>query len=506
MTACCHPGQGMDGIQVHGRSLLYKLTWVPRSSRGMTMFDLCDYYFLVNINAMHKKEFGISLFVFRRDLNINNTALTEALRASETVIPAFIFDPRQIKNNPYKSNASIQFMMESLLDLEKQLHAKNGKLFYFTGHAENTILRIIQQKKIDAVFLNYDYTPFSRRRDQLISDICKKNNVAIRGFHDALLHIPQSTLKKDGNPYKVFTRFYEAAKKLHVGKPFTNRSENYYQGIIPFAINNMQNILNMPNNSKIAVKGGTNQGRKLIKKISKKNYTKYHDFPAKDATTHLSAHLKFNTVPIREIYYSIKNLRNSKELLRQLYWRDFFTLIGYYFPHVLGHAFDPKLNFIPWYNDKTWFSRWCYGETGFPIVDAGMRQLNTTHFMHNRARLITASFLTKDLLIDWRWGEKYFAQKLVDYDPLVNNGNWQWVAGTGCDAQPYFRVFNPWLQQIKFDPDCEYIKTYIPELKHVPNKAIHNWDDPKYHHLSTYPAPIVNHAVQAKKARKIYGE
>lgn len=454
-----------------------------------------------------EKQYQDSIFIFRRDLRrFDNPALMTALETSQRVIPIFIFDPRQIKNNSYKSNSSIQFMIESLLDLEKQLAEKNGKLYYYTGHAENVILRILQQKKIDAVFYNYDYTPFSKRRDFAIEDICAKKNVAVHGMHDSLLLNPKSMLKPNGRPYKIFTPFYLASKKIKIPLPVTNRYNNYYTGPLPLSTNKITGIPYLANNPHVDAKGGSRQGRILLKNALKiKSYAKNHDFPAKNSTTHLSPHLKFNTVSIREVYHTLKSSKKAQGILRQLYWRDFFTFVGYYFPHVFGHAYDYDLENIPWENDSGWFSRWCLGETGFPIVDAAMRQLNTTNYMPNRCRLITASFLVKDLLIDWRWGEKYFATKLVDYDPAVNNGNWQWVAGTGCDAQPYMRIFNPWIQQKKFDPDCAYIKQMIPELADVPNKIIHNWDNPKYHHLASgYFPPMVKHETQVKKAKRIY--
>jgi deoxyribodipyrimidine photo-lyase len=221
------------------------------------------------------------------------------------------------------------------------------------------------------------------------------------------------------------------------------------------------------------------------------------------STSQLSAHLKFGTISVREVFYTIaQTLDLEHPLTRQLYWRDFLTHIGFHFPRVFGHAFIEKFDSIPWEKDLQKFQAWAEGKTGFPIVDAGMRELNETGFMHNRVRMIVASFLTKDLRISWRWGERYFAQHLVDYDPCLNNGNWQWAASTGCDAQPYFRIFNPWLQQQKFDENCNYIYRHIPELRAVPAKILHEWHKKHYGHF--YPKPIVEHSEESKLTKALF--
>ena len=235
----------------------------------------------------------------------------------------------------------------------------------------------------------------------------------------------------------------------------------------------------------------------VLKKLSSfDDYGKLRDFPAQDYSTHLSPYLKFTACSPREV---CRHLDHDHELVRSLYWRDFFTGIAYFFPHVFKGCFHTQYDKLKWVNDKRAFKRWCEGTTGIPIVDAGMRQMNQTGFMHNRVRMIVGSFLVKDLHIDWRWGEKYFAQTLIDYDPAVNNGNWQWVASTGCDAQPYFRIFNPWSQQKKFDPDCDYIKKWVPELRDLSPKAIH-----EQYPTSDYPLPIAIHQTAAKEALRLY--
>jgi len=233
------------------------------------------------------------------------------------------------------------------------------------------------------------------------------------------------------------------------------------------------------------------------------DYQQQRDYPALSAGSGLSAYLKFGCCSVREAYYAvIETLGSEHPLLRQLYWRDFFTHIGFHFPHVFGHAFHRKYDALAWQNNQDDFLRWTEGRTGFPIVDAGLRELNQTGGMHNRVRMIAASFLVKDLHISWRWGERYFAQHLIDYDPCVNNGNWQWAASTGCDAQPYFRIFNPWLQQKKFDVDCLYIKRWLPELRPFSATMIHQWH--KKQVTCDYPAPMLDHALRSRQAKALF--
>jgi deoxyribodipyrimidine photo-lyase len=437
-----------------------------------------------------KKPYRLSLHVFRRDLRLqDNTALIEALQQSEQVIPCFIFDPRQIENNPYKSDACIQFMVQSLGELDRTLKEKQSKLYCFYGIAEDIIDQLLQEQQIDAVFINRDYTPFSRKRDKKIEAYCKKHGKDFHCFSDALLHEPEQILKSDGKPYTIFTPAFRYAATLPVSEPQKNLYKNYYQ--MPIANENTQTLNNLllKHHANLAIRGGRDEGLTLIKNISRlTNYSETRNFPALNGTTKLSAHHKFGTVSIREVYTEIVNqFGKYHTLINELYWRDFFTHIGFHFPHVFGASFQQKYSGIKWSQNQKHFQAWCEGKTGFPIVDAGMRELNATGYMHNRVRMITASFLCKDLHIDWREGEKYFAQKLIDYDPAVNNGNWQWASSTGCDAQPYFRVFNPLLQQKKYDPECLYINKWIPEL--------HSFD---------YPTPIVDHALESQKAKMMY--
>lgn len=450
------------------------------------------------------KIFDKGLFIFRRDLRLqDNTGLIYALKNANEVICAFIFTPEQIDHNSYRSDFCLQFMLESLADLEEELEKKGGKLFYFFDKPEKIVEICIKQLGIDLVVVNRDYTPYSIHRDELIEKVCKDKNAAFKSFDDLLLHAPEDLLKNNGEPYSIFTPFYRNALKLPVPQPVQNRYNNYSKNPINFAEGSSLFNKILPDRHN-AQRGGRKEALKILAKLS--HFSQYdieRDYPSKDATTHLSPHLKFTTVSAREVYSEIeKALGSFNALARSLYWRDFFSSIALYFPHVFKSAFHRKFDMLTWENNPTYFRNWCEGSTGFPIVDAGMRELNQTGYMHNRVRMIVASFLVKDLHINWQKGEKYFAQHLIDYDPAVNNGNWQWAASTGCDAQPYFRIFNPWAQQIKFDPECKYIKKWILELAHLDPKVIHNWF--KQDKGSEYPLPIVDHAVEAKKALAFY--
>jgi len=448
-----------------------------------------------------------SIHLFRRDLRLHdNTALIQALSASQSVIPCFIFDNRQIENNPYKSNHCLQFMVKSLQDLDLQLRKVNSKLYYFHGIAEEIIEKLIREQQVEAVFVNRDYTPFSKMRDSNIKLICDKCQIDFHSLGDALLHEPEDIFKSNHQPYTIFTPFFHKASSLPVRAPQKNSHQHYFHSAISFEDKHMMEQLEKYDSKTLRVNGGREEGLQLLRNIkSLTDYQKTRDIPALHGTTTLSAHNKFGTLSIREVYSAIRYyFGEHHSLIKELYWRDFFTHIAFHFPHVFTRSFQQKFSSLQWSKNENHFQRWCEGSTGFPIVDAGMRELNATGFMHNRVRMITASFLVKDLHINWQWGEKYFAQKLVDYDPAVNNGNWQWAASTGCDAQPYFRVFNPWLQQKKFDPHCLYIKQWIPELANSPTNTIHALSEKIAGSVADYPAPMVNHAKESKKAVTLY--
>ncbi len=452
------------------------------------------------------KKYQNSLFIFRRDLRLSdNTALIAAIKQSSTVIPIFIYDPIQItEKNKYKSENALQFMIESITDLKKQLAKKNGLLYEFYGAATSVILDIIKKNKIDAIFFNKDYTPFAKKRDNQIKKICANNNIDCISCHDELLQPPDTIFTQQKTPYTIFTPFFRTARTIPILKPQNLPKPSFCQK--PINSSYQQLLITSFNNKKLAEHGGRTVSQRILRTIKKfENYNKERNFPAFNATTRLSAHNKFGTSSIREVYYAIKdNLGLKNDLIKELYWRDFFTYIADHFPIVFKGSFRSKYKNIQWKNNKSMFKKWCLGETGFPIVDAGMRELNVTGFMHNRVRMITSSFLIKDLHINWQWGEKYFAQKLVDYDPSVNNGNWQWVASTGSDAQPYFRIFNPWLQQKKFDPQCLYIKKWVPELKNIPPKELHKWNTRYKNHITTYSKPIVDHSKEIAITKYLY--
>ena len=446
--------------------------------------------------------YSTSLFIFRRDLRIHdNTGLHEAMRLSGQVIPCFIFDPRQIEPHPYQSKPGLQFMLQAINNLQQQLQSAGGKLALYHALPEQVITQLAESQRIEAVFINRDYTPFSRRRDIALAAVCQQLGLALHTLPDSLLNEPESAVKNDKSPYKVFTAFYNNARQFPVAMPQTLVDQRFLSVGTGFTLNQLG-----LSPTEITSNGGRHQALAILDRLGDcADYQNTRDFPALDATSKLSAHLKFGTCSVREAYYAVtEQLGSDHPLIRQLYWRDFFTHIAYHFPQVFGRAFLDKFADLHWDNNPDYFQAWCEGKTGFPIVDAGMRELNATGFMHNRVRMIVASFLIKDLHIDWRWGERYFAQHLVDYDPCVNNGNWQWAASTGCDAQPYFRIFNPWLQQLKFDSDCRYIHHWLPELQAFPPKTLHQWD--KKHRACNYPAPIIDHACESRLAKARFKE
>ena len=334
---------------------------------------------------------------------------------------------------------------------------------------------------------------------------CIEQGIDLQTCSDLLLNEPEESLKADGAPYTVFTPYFNRARAIKVDSPskLTAGKGRLDSPAKPLKTGELLERLIRDIPAYPTIKGGRREAKNTLRRLSNlSDYENDRDIPALEATSHLSAHLKFGTCSVREAYWAIRRkLDLENPLIRQLYWRDFLTQIAFHFPHVFGNSFKEKYNKVAWKQDTQAFEFWREGRTGFPMVDAGMRQLNQTGFMHNRARMVVASFLTKDVHIDWRWGERYFAQRLVDYDPCVNNGNWQWAASTGCDAQPYFRIFNPWRQQERFDPDCKFIKKWIPELSSLSPHQIHRWGG----ELGVdYPAPILDHKRAALKAKMLF--
>lgn len=448
-----------------------------------------------------------ALFVFRRDLRLaDNTALIAALERSEYVLPCFIFDPRQVEAHPYRSEAALQFMLESLEDLQNQLLQAGGRLFCFFGRADEIIGRLLEVGLAQTVFLNRDYTPFSRERDAQIAQAARRHGAEFFEFDDVLLNAPGSVLKADGSPYCVFTPFFKAAGRLQVPLPRIAARGNFYTGEVEFEYREEFSRILESRNDRSFAHGGRREALRILDGLQDlKDYRLCRDYPALRGTSGLSPHLKFGTCSVREAFQAVvSKLGPAHEIVRQLYWRDFFSHIAWHFPHVFGQAYNRRFSALEWQENNENFDRWCRGETGFPIVDAGMRELNTTGFMHNRVRMIAGSFLVKDLHIDWRRGEKYFASRLVDYDPAVNNGNWQWVASTGCDAQPWFRIFNPWLQQKKFDPQCLYIKRWLPEVAALTPGMIHNLHQDTAPAGTVYPVPCVDHLEEKSVSEDLF--
>ncbi len=466
-------------------------------------------YNIITYNNNMTLKYENGLFIFRRDFRIiDNVGLNIANSICKRIYPIFIFTPEQVTGaNKFKSNNAVQFMIESLQDLSSQILKMGGHLMCFYGNNNTIVSYLIKELDINVVCFNADYSPYAIQRELGIIQLCDKIGVAIEYGHDYYLHPPGSIVNGQGETYKKFTPYYNVASKIKVDAPAGLRK-------IHFASSNkhLQNIISLDNafkkfvgkeNPDILVHGGRVNAISQMKIAAKniKNYAKTRDELSKP-TSQLSAYIKFGCISIREVY---KAFRSKKDFIRQLFWRDFYINILFSFPQVLGHSLNPKYDKIKWHHNERWFQAWCKGQTGFPSVDAGMRQLNDTGFCHNRARLIVMSFLVKIMLIDWRKGEQYFATKLTDYDPSSNNGNVQWVMGGGGDSMPWFRYFNAWRQGEENDNQCEYIKTWIPELRLLEPKIIHNWETEWENHKDIkYPKPIVNYKEQKEKSIRVY--
>jgi len=458
-----------------------------------------------------------AIFIFRRDFRLyDNTGLIQALKESESVIPLFIFTPAQISGqNKYKSSNAIQFMIASLYDLNEQIKKANPKcqLWTFYGAELDVLKKILKKIAIDAIYVNADYTPYSIKRDTDISAFCHSHDIAFHSHTDVLLLDTNDFAAKNGNRYHNFTIFYKNALKQTIRKPKSNTYTNYKPLLADFRqwkLHILDKIFLNKNyyeiNQNIAIQGGRTHALAILRKIdSFKNYKHMRNLP-EYPTTKLSAYNKFGTISVREAYYAFTKEKTG-ELCKGLYWRDFYYYVGVWFKQFYRYDHIPhgvSNKNIVWENSTKWYKLWKNGQTGVPFVDAAMREMNTTGFMHNRGRLIVSQFLVKDLLIDWKYGERYFSTRLVDIDRAQNVGNWNWSSSYGLDNTPFLRIFNPWTQSKTYDPECIYIKRWIPELQDVENKHIHRWD--KYHTLYKidYPEPIVDHAVQRTKFIKFY--
>jgi deoxyribodipyrimidine photo-lyase len=389
-------------------------------------------------------NYKLSIFIFRRDLRLyDNTGLIESLKQSNRVIPIFIFTPEQLINNPYKSDNAVQFMIESLEDLNDNLNKKGSRLYYFFGKPHIRLKKILNTKlgkQVEAIFVNMDYTPYSIKRDKSIERLCNEYNIDFHSYEDVLLNPVESILTGKGTVYQKFTPYFNVAKKVKVRQSVSNNYKNYLNKRNKITGEFKGDIHKFyTHNDNIAVNGGRKNGMIKYRKIKNhKQYNKNRNTLSLE-TTRLSAYLKFGCLSIREVYEEMKSkLGMRSDLIKQLYWRDFYYNVGYAFPHIFkkGKNLKPQYDNIKWYNNNSYFNKWKKGITGFPLVDAGMKELNETGFMHNRTRLITSNFLIKVLGIDWRKGEKYYAKQLCDYCPIINNTNWGWSASSGVDSQP----------------------------------------------------------------------
>lgn len=420
------------------------------------------------------------IFWFRRDLRLeDNSGLYASLVSGQKVLPIFIFDTSILDELDDKNDKRVEFIWQELQGINTKLLEYNSAIQFYHGKPEDIFETLTNTYKIKSVFTNEDYEPYGIKRDQVISSLLAKKQIKLITHKDHVIFSPGEVLKDDGKPYTVYTPFMRKWKsrldtlslpsfpsEKHLGnllqiKPVTGISIEK----IGFIINNVE----FP--------------PKLVSSKVISNYHLDRDFPyLTDSTSRLGIHLRFGTLSIRKL---VKHIRSHDIFLNELIWREFFIQILYYFPHVVHASFKPMYDQIHWNINEKDFTAWCRGETGYPLVDAGMRELNATGHMHNRVRMVVASFLCKHLFIDWRWGEAYFAQKLLDYELASNNGNWQWAAGSGCDAAPYFRIFNPSAQQKKFDPEMKYIKKWV-DLN------------------ADYFAPIVNHEAARKRCLEVY--
>lgn len=454
------------------------------------------------------KKHQKSVFVFRRDLRLeDNLGLLTALEESETVLPVFIFDSAQIdpKKNKYFSDPAFAFMIISLFELDKELQNRGSKLYLLDGDHAKVVEDLVRKENINAVYLNKDYTPFSRTRDKAIADVCESKNVAFSRHDDCALSVIEDIRTGQGNIYTVFTPFMKKAMQQTVHQPRKNNFSNYFSGDVSIESVSLSKYPTNPAKQQL-LNGGRKEALTLLSDNDYiKKYKEDRNLPATKGTSLLSAHHKFGTISIRESYYmAVKKAGKHSHFISELYWRDFYFYICYHFPTVFKKSFLPWAREIKWINDKKQFAAWCEGKTGVPMVDAGIRELNATGWMHNRSRMVVASYLTKNLLIDWRWGEKYFATKLIDYDPCQNNGGWQWSASTGADPRP-LRIFNPYTQAEKYDADADYIRKWIPELAEVESSKLTDGKTQDLSKFSTvYPPPLVNQKESYHRVREVY--
>ena len=425
----------------------------------------------------------LNLFWFRRDLRlIDNHGLYEALQSELPVLPIFIFDTNILEKLENKEDKRVDFIFQALEKLNEYLEKQGKSIQIFYGKPLEIYQKLTEKYNIESVFCNEDYEPYAIKRDQEIKDFLASKNINFYQFKDQVIFQKDEITKADGKPYTVYTPY----SKQWLLK-FNDQNLEFFA-----SEKKLENLLNIEKQNITLENIGFKKTNYLFEnpKINLEILEKYHEtrnLPTKE-TSQMSVHLRFGTISARKLVKLASEL-NDNTYLKELIWREFFMQILWHFPKVIHHSFKEKYDNIAWENNEELFQKWCEGKTGYPIVDAGMRELNETGLMHNRVRMVCASFLTKHLLTDWRIGEAYFAEKLMDYDLSANNGNWQWSAGSGCDAAPYFRVFNPEEQQKKFDPKFIYIKKWVKEFG-----------------TSAYPKPIIEHKFARERALKRYKE
>jgi deoxyribodipyrimidine photo-lyase len=427
----------------------------------------------------------VNIFWFRRDLRLqDNAGLYHALKSGRPVVPLFIFDTHILDKLEDRTDKRVAFIHAALEEIQLELLHLGSSLEVYHGTPVEIYQQLFSKYTIEKVFTNHDYEPYALEREQLVGELLKANGAVLHTYKDQVILEKDEVLKDDGKPYTVFTPYSRKWKAVLNGFHLKSYpTEKYFTNFFK------QPPVTIPSLKQIGFTA-TEQvfpSKHLNTEVAKK-YKEQRDFPGIKGTSQLGVHLRFGTISIRQLASECRDL--SETYLNELIWREFYHMILWHFPDVgKGKAFKAAYDTIEWRKDNGEFERWCNGQTGYPIVDAGMRELNETGYMHNRVRMIVASFLTKHLLLDWRLGEAYFAQKLLDFDLAANNGGWQWAAGSGCDAAPYFRVFNPYLQTQKFDPDFTYIKKWVPEFQEF-----------------TYPQPIVVHEVARKRCLEVYGK
>jgi deoxyribodipyrimidine photo-lyase len=412
----------------------------------------------------------------RRDLRLDdNTALNAALATGTPLIVIFIFDTDILSELP-KNDSRVSFIYAVLKEINAFLVQKGSGLLCLQGKPNALWAQLIGQYDIEAVYFNKDYEPYAIERDTKVKDLLQKKSIACHSFKDQVVFEEGEILKDNGKPYTVFTPYKNKWLQHYTSRKAKGIKEADFKNLSPIKID-------FPTLASLGFEGSSIQPENYDPEVVT-NYASTRDFPI-EKTSRLGVHLRFGTISIRKVINGL-NVKDST-FLNELIWREFFMQILFHFPFVVHENFKPQYMGIRWRNNEEEFDLWCKGETGYALVDAGMRELNATGFMHNRVRMITAGFLCKHLLIDWRWGEAYFAQKLMDYELASNNGNWQWAAGTGCDAAPYFRIFNPETQLLKFDKDLLYVKKWVPEYG-----------------TTKYSKPIVDHVLARERALSVY--